>query len=345
MDILELIGTPIFKKGSKIHIKKKNRGKFTEYCGGKVTQECIDKAKKSNNPTLRKRATFADNARTWKKHQIGGVISQNKPIQKNPIVSQIHKTYTNGNDEIYHNHNVISNIDGGTNYSGIMGDTEYFIRKDNSGYMVDVQGPDMNYQAEQLQSVPNDVITYLRSAKNKTNLETVSKKQKGGRMKKLDIPAMRKDPEFRRDFNLYMHDGYLDALQDSMINRKGGYAQRVSVLGMAIPENGGRPDPHGNGAVGIMGWRGERAVNLPKDFGGQAHHLMVELFENPKGKNWNHGGKGTNVQTGKEMRTLWQNTQNVAQATNAIMKGYVRPEKSEHERRQRLVNIIKRHMK
>jgi len=31
----------LYKTGSKIHIKKQNRGKFTEYCGGKVTQECI----------------------------------------------------------------------------------------------------------------------------------------------------------------------------------------------------------------------------------------------------------------------------------------------------------------
>jgi hypothetical protein len=29
------------KKGGRIHIKKKNRGKFTEYCGGEVTDECI----------------------------------------------------------------------------------------------------------------------------------------------------------------------------------------------------------------------------------------------------------------------------------------------------------------
>ena len=65
MDLLDIIGIPHFKKGSGIHIKKKNRGKFTEYCGGKVTQECIDKAKKSKNHTLRKRATFADNARHW----------------------------------------------------------------------------------------------------------------------------------------------------------------------------------------------------------------------------------------------------------------------------------------
>lgn len=55
------------KKGNKIHIKKKNRGKFTEYCGGKVTDACIAKAKRSGNPTLIKRATFADNARKWNK--------------------------------------------------------------------------------------------------------------------------------------------------------------------------------------------------------------------------------------------------------------------------------------
>lgn len=58
---------PKFKSGSKIRIKKKNRGKFTEYCGGNVTQECIDKAKRSGNKKLIKRATFAENARKWNK--------------------------------------------------------------------------------------------------------------------------------------------------------------------------------------------------------------------------------------------------------------------------------------
>ena len=57
---------PILKRGG-IHIKKKNRGKFTDYCGGKVTEECIQQGKNSSNPTIRKRATFADNARHWKK--------------------------------------------------------------------------------------------------------------------------------------------------------------------------------------------------------------------------------------------------------------------------------------
>ena len=55
------------KDGSKIHIKKENRGKFTKYCNGKVTNSCIQKAKNSGNPTLIKRATFAQNARKWHK--------------------------------------------------------------------------------------------------------------------------------------------------------------------------------------------------------------------------------------------------------------------------------------
>ena len=57
---------------SGIKIKKKNRGKFTEYCGGTVTNECIARGKNSPNPAIRKRATFAANARVWK-HDIGGV--------------------------------------------------------------------------------------------------------------------------------------------------------------------------------------------------------------------------------------------------------------------------------
>ena len=62
-----------FKEGHKIYIKKKNRGKFTAYCGGNVTSACIAKAKASGNPTLVKRATFAANARKWK-HQKGGKL-------------------------------------------------------------------------------------------------------------------------------------------------------------------------------------------------------------------------------------------------------------------------------
>lgn len=56
---------------SGIKIKKSHKGKFTEYCGGKVTDECIQRGKNSSDPAIRKRATFAKNARAWK-HQSGG---------------------------------------------------------------------------------------------------------------------------------------------------------------------------------------------------------------------------------------------------------------------------------
>lgn len=80
---LENYSDPIelYKKGHKIHIKKQNRGKFTEYCGGNVTDACIQRGKNSSDPKIRKRATFAANARTWK-HQLGGVIKAIKLVPK-----------------------------------------------------------------------------------------------------------------------------------------------------------------------------------------------------------------------------------------------------------------------
>lgn len=66
----------ILSAKSGIHIKKANRGKFTDYCGGKVTSACIAKGKASSNPAIRKRATFAANSRTWsKKHMFGGILN------------------------------------------------------------------------------------------------------------------------------------------------------------------------------------------------------------------------------------------------------------------------------
>lgn len=65
-------GGQLYADGGGIHIKKANRGKFTEYCGGKVTSECIRRGKNSSSPAVRKRATFAQNARNW--HADGGFL-------------------------------------------------------------------------------------------------------------------------------------------------------------------------------------------------------------------------------------------------------------------------------
>jgi len=63
------------KKGGKpkIHIKESQKGSFTRYCNGKVTNECIQRGKNSPDPKIRRKAVFAQNARRWK-HANGGNI-------------------------------------------------------------------------------------------------------------------------------------------------------------------------------------------------------------------------------------------------------------------------------
>lgn len=71
MEDLEIFGVPYLAKGSGIHIKKENRGKFTETKKrtGKTTEELTH----SKNPLTRKRAIFAQNAKKWK-HEDGGEV-------------------------------------------------------------------------------------------------------------------------------------------------------------------------------------------------------------------------------------------------------------------------------
>lgn len=79
-------------KGGRIYIKPENRGKFTEYCGGKVTSECISKGKRSSSSAIRKRAIFAENARKWHSlggnlFEAGGLMHQHGGVFSNGIVT------------------------------------------------------------------------------------------------------------------------------------------------------------------------------------------------------------------------------------------------------------------
>ena len=112
LSLKQLEEIPILKKGG-IHIKKKNRGKFTEYCGGNVTQECIQRGKNSSNPIIRKRSTFAANARKWK-HQKGGVLNTVHKIAGGFV--PFYGTYLNWKD--YRENPTLANL-GWTIASGI----------------------------------------------------------------------------------------------------------------------------------------------------------------------------------------------------------------------------------
>lgn len=75
-----------FKKGGRIHIKKKNRGKFTK--SAKAARESVQEhaAKVLSDPNAtplqRKRANFARNAAKWK-YQSGGTLSQKDKDSQN----------------------------------------------------------------------------------------------------------------------------------------------------------------------------------------------------------------------------------------------------------------------
>lgn len=68
---METFGCPIFKIGSSIHIKKENKGKFTD--SAKAAGQSVQEYAKSvlNNPNAtslqKKRANFARNASKWKR--------------------------------------------------------------------------------------------------------------------------------------------------------------------------------------------------------------------------------------------------------------------------------------
>ena len=116
-DVLDSLYSNIMKKGGKIHIKKENRGKFTEYCGGKVTAECIARGKRSSSPTIRKRATFAANARKWH-HSLGGNLFNDGGLmfQHGGIFSNGITTINNGGT---HEQNPFEGVQMGVDNQGI----------------------------------------------------------------------------------------------------------------------------------------------------------------------------------------------------------------------------------
>lgn len=117
MNNFELFSIPMLANGSGIHIKKENRGKFTETKRrtGKTTEELTH----SKNPLTRKRAIFAQNAKKWK-HEDGGEVHKpnghrsildngwfkTKDLKKNhPLTYQQGGNFTTGAlvDTIYDN--------------------------------------------------------------------------------------------------------------------------------------------------------------------------------------------------------------------------------------------------
>jgi len=67
--------------------KKGTEGSFKEYCGGEVTKSCIDKAMKSGDPKLVKKANFAKNIKGYK----GAVHKESIRMTESELVNLIEK--------------------------------------------------------------------------------------------------------------------------------------------------------------------------------------------------------------------------------------------------------------
>lgn len=95
-----------FKKGGWINevskqMKKKHTvGSFTEWCGGKVTESCIERGLRSKDEKIRRRAQLAKNFRELKKKEMGGSNETNLNISsyiedlKNNYLSKINRNVT-----------------------------------------------------------------------------------------------------------------------------------------------------------------------------------------------------------------------------------------------------------
>ena len=83
---------PRYKKGHKIHIKKKNRGKFTASAkrAGQSVQEHARSVLNNPNatPLQKKRANFARNAAKWK-HQDGGTLFSKWQKYRQPVLHKL----------------------------------------------------------------------------------------------------------------------------------------------------------------------------------------------------------------------------------------------------------------
>ena len=95
-----------------------------------------------------------------KKAQTG--TSLNDPLGKIKLVPKTH------NDSF--TQQGINHINGGINYSGIVGDTEYFVRQDNNGYTYNItSGQNLLFEGENQNQIPDNVKNFLTNLSKNSN--------------------------------------------------------------------------------------------------------------------------------------------------------------------------------
>ena len=160
------------------------------------------------------------------------------------------------------------------------------------------------------------------------------------KVKKVNWDQVQKHSGYKKDFDWEMLPENLSIIQDSLMRRNADKPEQIAIFSQIIPENGGNTSEHGNGATGLIGWKGPRAINIPNTLSGQIHKLMEEIYNNPKAVDWTNGGQGMGIKSGKEMYNFFKETPVTRKAVNAFMRGYIRPPKEVYEQRQKFAKFL-----
>lgn len=135
--------------------------------------------------------------------------------------------------------------------------------------------------------------------------------------------------------NLFYDDNVLKELDNYLIGKNIGLPQRQAILYNVVQE-GSTTGPHGNGAYGYLGWRGDR---IPGKGVNQMQYLYDTVFGAFNANHWNDGGVGSGYKTGKAAQQAFISATDLQSALRALTYGYVRPDLA--NRRFRSSNGIK----
>jgi len=140
--------------------------------------------------------------------------------------------------------------------------------------------------------------------------------------------------------NRYIDTNALRRQDNFMISKNVGLLQR-KALAQAYHQEGNKSTPHGNGAYGLVGWRGNRATPIINASEAQQfeylYNTAVKAYNN---EHWTDGGKGSGYKTGKEAYEAFINAKTEEEAAKALNYGYVRPPLEDREFRTKNIKLL-----
>lgn len=125
--------------------------------------------------------------------------------------------------------------------------------------------------------------------------------------------------------NRYIDTSALRRFDNYLITKGVGLPQRKSLV-QAYHQEGNKIGPHGNGAYGMLGWRGSRAtpiINANEQQ--QFDYIYNTVIKGYDSTHWTDGGKGSGYMRGLDAYNAFINATDETTASHALNYGYIRP--------------------